>query len=68
MNRCVGCRWHTPKDFGGEGIQCHSSELTNSAGDTTKVHCPDWVIKWYINTVKPKGNWTMTQLVESNQL
>jgi len=34
--RCIGCRWRTPKKFGGYGIICLRKDGT----------CPGWAIQW----------------------
>lgn len=66
-NRCIGCRWHTPRKYGGEGILCHSSPLTNS-DNTTPIHCPDWVVKWNLRYGGLKRGFTDEQLLEANRL
>ena len=35
-DRCVGCKWRTPRQFGGQGIMCFQKDGS----------CPDWAIKW----------------------
>ncbi|KKL04141.1 hypothetical protein LCGC14_2619000 [marine sediment metagenome] len=34
--RCIGCRYRTPKQFGGEGIQCLQK----------RGECPDKFTRW----------------------
>lgn len=41
MDRCVGCRWHTPRKYGGQGIYCDTGDK-----------CPDWVIAWALSYSK----------------
>ena len=42
MNRCVGCKWRTPHEFGGQGIMCLQ--------DNGK--CPNWAIQWALRYTK----------------
>lgn len=37
--RCIGCRYHIPKELDGEGILCLQKD----------GKCPDWVIQWALN-------------------
>ena len=36
MDRCIGCRWRTPKKFGGDGILCFQKD----------GKCPTNIIQW----------------------
>jgi len=39
VDRCVGCKWRTPIEFGGQGILCFEKD----------GKCPDWAIKWALH-------------------
>ena len=58
MNRCVGCQWRTPKEFGGQGIICLQKD----------GKCPEWVIKWTLSYLLGTKNPTEEQLLEANRL
>lgn len=64
MQKCIGCRWTVPQEFGGEGIHCDQRTMVEHN------RCPEWVISWFLNTFfKDNGKpWTTEQLVESNKL
>lgn len=62
-NICIGCRWTTPKNLGGDGILCDQSSMK-------KFHqCPGWVVSWYGTSHRPhKTGFTMMEVVEGNKL
>lgn len=37
-SRCIGCRWHMPKEIGGEGFLCHQ----------TDGRCPSNIVQWVL--------------------
>jgi hypothetical protein len=52
MNRCTGCIWRTPQEFGGQGIICRPNENGEK--------CPEWVIRNTLNVIwkhKKPANW-----------
>jgi hypothetical protein len=61
--RCIGCRWSTPKALGGDGMLCDGKEMHQFNT------CPGWVISWYRLNHRPHNEpFSMIKMVEENKL
>lgn len=58
LERCVGCRWRVPHEFGGEGIICREG---NGA-------CPDWAVQWVMRYSTHKSTLTEEDILEKMRL
>uniref|UniRef100_A0A6M3JEI0 Uncharacterized protein n=1 Tax=viral metagenome TaxID=1070528 RepID=A0A6M3JEI0_9ZZZZ len=59
MNRCIGCRWHIPKKYGGQGIICLAKD----------GKCPDWAVQGAMDWIrKPKGSVGDDEILERMRL